>query len=126
MIEHRAIERLGGRGEAPRSSAVTVARPRIATRMIVSQDDAGAAMRGRVEDDLADRESRAALVALVAGNVETTGVVVDMGDPEVLAPGISLGEATRKEAARRRETVELQRKFGTLIPHIRRLRDRAS
>ena len=85
----------------------------------MSQDDAGAAMRGSIKDYLPDRESRAAFITLVTGNVETAGMVVDVGDPEIFAPRISLGQAIRKEAARRREAIELQRKFGTLITHIR-------
>ena len=40
-----------------------------------------------------------------------------MGDPQGLLVGIGLGEAAREERTRGRDTVELQRRFGTLIPH---------
>jgi hypothetical protein len=56
MIQHRAIERFGGRGKTPRASAIRVARSRIAARMVVRQDDAGAAELGSIGDDRAQRE----------------------------------------------------------------------
>jgi len=44
-------------------------------------------------------------------------LVVDMSDPQVLSPWISFCEASGKKIAGGSEAVELQRKFGTLIPH---------
>ena len=69
MIEYRAIHRLGGGGEAARGAAVGFARPWIATRVIVGKDDADAAVRGRVDNDCAERKFSARLVALVAREV---------------------------------------------------------
>ena len=74
-------------------------------------------MFGGVQDDLPDWECGAALVALMARDVEAPCLVVDMRDPKALPPRISFGEAAREKVTRRRQAVELQREFGTLIPH---------
>ena len=105
MIEDRAVERLGCGYQPPRRPQVAVAGPWIAARMIVREDDSRATVPRGVEDDLADWESRAGFIALVTGKMEAARVVVDVGDPQALPPGISLGEATRKEVARRHEAV---------------------
>ena len=47
MVEDRAVERFGGRGQPPRRPAVGVARPRVAARVVVGQHDAGAAVPRR-------------------------------------------------------------------------------
>ena len=85
--------------------------------MIVRQHDATATVLGGVKDDVADREGGTGLVAPVARDVEAPRPIVDMRNPQALALRVFFGKATGEEVARRGETVELQREFGTLIPH---------
>jgi hypothetical protein len=49
--------------------------------------------------------------------VEASRLIVDMSNPKALARGIGVGQATGKEGLCGGEAVELERKFGTLIPH---------
>jgi hypothetical protein len=49
--------------------------------------------------------------------MEAARIVIDMGDPQVLASEIPVRHASREELAGGGETVELQREFGTLISH---------
>jgi hypothetical protein len=49
--------------------------------------------------------------------METTRLLVDVGDKQILAGWIGVGHAPGEEVTRRREPVQLQREFGTLIPH---------
>ena len=72
-------------------------------------------MNSRVGDDLSDRKSTPELVATVAGQMQAAGLIVDVSDPQALPPRILFGKAAGEELACRREAVELQRKFGTLI-----------
>ena len=44
-------------------------------------------------------------------------LIIDMGDPQAFAGGIAVGQAAGKELTGGGQAVELQRKFGTLIPH---------
>ena len=43
--------------------------------------------------------------------------VVDMGDPQAFPRRVGVGEAAGEKSLGRGEAVELQREFGTLIPH---------
>jgi hypothetical protein len=54
----------------------------------------------------------------MARNMKTAGLFIDMRDPQCLAVRVLFGHATGEEPARGREAVELQREFGTLIPHV--------
>jgi len=65
----------------------------------MSEHDAGTAVRGSIGDDFTQREWRAGLVTDMAGQVKAAGLVVDMGDPQLLAARIGVGEATCKEVA---------------------------
>ena len=47
MVEHRAVERLGRDRQPAGGAAVGIARPRIAARMVVGEDDPGAADAAR-------------------------------------------------------------------------------
>ena len=85
--------------------------------MIVGEDDAGAAVRGGIGDDRADREFGAALIALMARQVEAARLVIDMGDPQAFARGIAVGDAAGEERLGSGKPIEFQREFGTLIPH---------
>ena len=65
------------------------------------------------------------LVALMARQMEAARLIVDMRDPQAFAARIGVGEAAREEGPGCGQPVELQREFGTLIPHARSLvRDR--
>jgi hypothetical protein len=59
----------------------------------------------------------ARLVAFVAADVEAARLVVDMCDPQALTGDIEFGEAAAEELPGGGEPVELQRVFGTLVPH---------
>ncbi len=76
-------------------------------------------MNGSVDDDFTQRECSLGLAAVVARKMQATRFVVDMRDPQALARGIGIGHAPGEEGRGRREAVELQREFGTLIPHGR-------
>jgi hypothetical protein len=123
MIEQCAIERLGRRRQPPRRPAIGIARGRIAGRMIVREDDPGAAMLGGVGDNVAQRETGSGLVAFVAREMQAPGLLVDMRDPQELTPRVAIGDAAGKEGSGRGQPVELERKFGTLIPQACNLLD---
>ena len=80
-------------------------------------------MRGAIEDDLADGEGYAAPFALMMREVKAECLIVEMRDPKALERRVLLGEASREERTRRSEAIELQREFGTLIPHPDRVAD---
>jgi hypothetical protein len=81
------------------------------------EDNSGAAVRRGVGDDLADRKGGTRLVAVVEGDVDAARCVVDMGDQEPLAVWVLFRKAAGEEIARGCKSIELQREFGTLIPH---------
>ena len=66
MIEDRAVQRFGGSSKPPRGAQVGFAGTRISARVIMRKDDAGAAVKRGVGDDLAQREVRAAFVPRMA------------------------------------------------------------
>jgi hypothetical protein len=51
MVQDRAIERVGGGGEPFCCMEIRIARPRVAARVIVSQDDSRAAMDRGIDDN---------------------------------------------------------------------------
>ena len=122
MIEDDAVQRFGGRGEPARGPAVSLARADIAAGMIVGKDDAGAAVADRIGDDFLQRECAAGMVAVMMAEMEATGLVVDMGNPQPLAARIGTPEARSEEGAGGLLAVELQGTFGTLIVHHLTLR----
>lgn len=107
MIDHDAIERLGGRSQAARRATVGLARSRITARMIMGEKDSGAAVLRRIEDDLPQREGGSALVPVVARDVKAMRALVNVGDPEGLAARVAFGEAAREERPGGAETIEL-------------------
>lgn len=126
MVEHRAVERFGRSREPAGRAAIGVARPRVAARMIVGEQDPGAPVLRGVGDDFAEREGGAGFVPSVARQMDASRLVVDMGHPQALPGGIAVGEAAGKKLAGGRQTVELKREFGTLIPHAASLRPHES
>ena len=107
MVEDGAVERLCGSGKPARGPNVTFARPRVAARMIVRKDDAGAAMHRSIGDDRAKREIGPNPVPLMARQVNAASLFVDVRDPQVLPRRVRVGDASGEEFARGRETVEL-------------------
>jgi hypothetical protein len=51
--------------------------------------------------------------------MDAARLVIEMCDPQIFAFGVGVGHAAGKEFPGRRQTIELQREFGTLIPHRR-------
>jgi hypothetical protein len=117
MIDHIAVERLGGAREAPRGSPVGLNWPRVSARVIVGEHQPSAAMGGGIDDDLPQGEVGPTLIAREACNVEAARLIVDMGDPQILALWVSIGDAAGAEGFGGRKAVELERRFGTLEPH---------
>jgi hypothetical protein len=73
--------------------------------MIVGEDDSGAAVCGRVGDNFADREGRAAFVPFVTRNVKTMRLVIHVRDPQALAVQILFRETTSEKIARGRQAI---------------------
>ncbi len=121
MVENRAVERFGRRGEPAGGSAIGVAWGGIAARMVVGEHDSGAAVSRRVGDDRADGENGAFFIAFVAAQVDASGLLIDMRDPQAFAHRIGVGEAAGKEVASGLAPFQFQRKIGTLISHSGRL-----
>ena len=117
VVDDGAVDRLGGGREPPGRPAVGTARPRIAARVIMGEDDAGAVMLDRVGQDFADGEVRARFLASMPGKVEATRLVVEMGDPDAFKAILGIGQAAGEEGPGGREAVEFQREFGTLVTH---------
>jgi hypothetical protein len=78
---------------------------------------------GRIADDRTQREIHPGFVAVVMAEVQAVQLVIDMGDPQTLTPGIRFGDPAGKECPGCGEALELERKFGTLISHAQRLKD---
>jgi len=78
-------------------------------------------LRG-IGDDGPHREDAAVGIPAMTREMDAPGLLVDMSDPKVLTGWVGIRHAARKEIARRRQAVQLQRKFGTLIPHAGQLK----
>ena len=77
--------------------------------MIVGKDQPGAAMAGGVRYHFTQREAGATLVAFVPAEVDTARMVIDMGDPQMLAGWIAFGNAAGEKSLGRREPVQSKR-----------------
>ena len=117
MIDDPAVQRLGSAGEAAGGATVALARPGIAARMIVSEQDSGGAVVCRVGDDRPEREVGPIFVADMIGEVKTIMRFIEVGDPQPLDIRVGLRQAAGEEFAGGGESVELEREFGTLISH---------
>ena len=125
MIDEPAPERLGGGRKAACGAEVRSAGAGVATWMVVRQQDRRAVVQRRVDDDGAQREGDAAAVSLVPRDMEAIGLPVEMCDPQRLALRVCLGEAAGEERTCGVQPVDLQRRFGTLIPHATAVADAA-
>ena len=91
---------------------------RIAAWMVVGENDARAsACECRVPDDGAQRESRTAPSPSWRDRCRQFSCLIDVRHPQALSSGIGLGKAAGEEVAGRRQSVQLERLFGTLIAH---------
>lgn len=77
--------------------------------MVVRQNDPGAAVHGRVRDDLTQGEVGATLVTLMPRQVNTAGVIIDMGDEQLLPVRIAVEEALREEGLRGFKAIQFDR-----------------
>ena len=73
----------------------------------MGEDDPGAAVKGGVGDDPAEREIGAALVAGMTRDVETMRSIVQVGDPQAFERRIGIGHATGEEGLGGGQAVEL-------------------
>ena len=73
-------------------------------------------MQGCIDDDGPKWKIQAAGISRVAREVDTARFVIEMSNPQVLARRI-FREAAGEEGTRGLDSVELQRRFGTLISH---------
>jgi len=126
MIEDRAVETIGRTGEAARRETIGPAWTRIAAGVGMPEDDTGASAACRVRNDCSNGQGRVRPVPFVMGQVNAVQPVVDMGHEQALSSGIGLSEAPCEEVAGCRETIELERRFGTLIAHASQLCSGAS
>ena len=117
MINDRAIERLGGEGEALGGRAILRAWSCIATRVVMGEHQTGAPMGRRVGDDRVQGERGTRSIAAVAGEVDAPRLIVDVGNPQAFDIGVGVCETTGEEAASSLQPVEFQWVFGTLISH---------
>ena len=85
MVQQFTVEGIGGGREPPRCAAIRMAGPFVAARMVVGHQDRGAAMGGNVDDDRAQREGCARIIAAVPAQVYAPGLVVEVRDPQVFA-----------------------------------------
>lgn len=90
--------------------------------MVVSEDDAGAAMTGCIGDDRLQREVGCVLVPVVMAEVQAPGLIVDMGDEQPLAQRVSIAEATGEEVPGGPLAVKRHWQSGALVVHGRNLR----
>lgn len=119
MIHDPATERICCGRQPSCRAAICLARRRIATRVVVGEYDASAAIESRVGDDRAQGEVGARLIAFVEREVEAMRLAIDMRDPQSFAGRVGVGEASGEEASRCFMSVDYQRGFGTLTSHGR-------
>jgi hypothetical protein len=73
--------------------------------MVVGEDDSGAVVLRRVDDDAPQRQMHAGLVAFVAADMEAARLIVDMGDPQAFAADIIFGKAAGEELPSGRQSI---------------------
>lgn len=105
VVEHSKVDRFAGQREATGDLAIDRAGGRVAAWMVVGEDDAGAVVNQRVGDYLPERQTGAAIVAVMSGEVDAPRLIVDMGDPQMFAGRVGFSEAVGEEAPGRVETV---------------------
>ena len=109
VVEHGKVDRFAGQRKSAGDLAIGGAGGRIAARVVVGEDYARAAVNRCVGDDLAQRETGPASIAIMPCKVDASRPIVDVGDPQMFLGWIGLGEAIGEESPGRFETVETQR-----------------
>ena len=109
MIEDGEVDRLGGPGQSARGAIVGLARPGIAARVVVGEDQAGAAEPERVGDDVAHRQPDRGRLALILLDMEAARWRCRHGPPQLLVRLDLRPEASGEEAARGFVAVEERR-----------------
>lgn len=83
----------------------------------MGKHDPGATMGYNVDDDRAQWEICARLIASVAAQVNAEELAVEVRNPQAFTGWIGIREAAGEEASDRYRTIQFQREFGTLISH---------
>ena len=83
----------------------------------MGENDSGTAELGGIGDDRAKRKIGAGFIALMTSQMEASRLIIDMRDPQALQVRSCLTEAAAEERLGSCKPIELQRVFGTLIPH---------
>lgn len=83
----------------------------------MGKQQASAAQGRGLCDDVPDRKGRAERIAPVMGQVQATGLIVQMGDEQTLLRAVAILETACKEASGRAAVAHLQGWFGTLKMH---------
>ena len=115
MIEQPAVDRFGG-GRMSRASRIRGGQ-RIAARVVVREEDCGAAVDGDVGDDLAQWEIDRPGVARAVRKMDAAAFIVEMCDPQDFQRVVMLRETAGKEIARRIEAIDREPDSDTLVPH---------
>src|SRR5690348_5708905 len=111
MVEQPATQSLGGCGEPPGRAKIGVARPWIAARVIMREDDRSAAMIGCINDDLPKGQIDEGGAAAVMGKVKATALAIEMRHPQAFLIRVLLVETARKEVAGGGDSGDGQRGF---------------
>ena len=119
MIEHGEVDRFGSKREAAGDLAVVGAGRSVTTGMVMRENDPDAAMGCSIPDYIAQRQGCTAYVAVMARQMDTPGLVIDVGDPEMFLLRACFGKAAREKSMGGLEAVKEQRGFGTLMEHDR-------
>ncbi len=117
MVEQGEVNRLGGEREAAGNLAVVGAGRCITTGMVMGDNDPDAAVRCGIPDHIAHGQGCAGNVTVMARKVDAAGLVIDMGDPEMLLLRTGFGKAAREKSMGGLKAVKKQRGFGTLMKH---------
>jgi hypothetical protein len=113
MVEHGAIERFGDSHQTSCCPAVGIARSRVSTRMVVCEQNSGAVMLNRIDNNRLQWEGSVGLKPLVSRQVQTEAGSIDMGGPKRFERGIRPRELFFEEPARSGQAI----KFGALEWH---------
>lgn len=117
MIEHHAVQRFGNACKALGRSDVCMAWCGIAAWMVVGQDDGDATVERSVENNFMQWEFNSLRITIVARDVEKSGLTVEMCHPKAFNRAVGISETCLNKDPSGLESVEFQRRFGTLMSH---------
>lgn len=119
VVGDPAVKRRYQHRQSARRVEVAAAWPGIAAWMIVRENYRRRPMHYGVDDNFAEGQIDPFGIPFVRGEVDAARLVVQMGDPQCLFRRILFGKAIGEKRPCGGQSVELQREFGTLIPHDR-------